>query len=81
MGKYVATRDPEVLRTIYKLYRERLMLKPTPTAAVVRSMHYLLSRSSPEVSGVNPEGLIETRFINELEKSGYFDEMSRQYGR
>ena len=81
LGKYVATRDPEVLRTIYNLYRERLMLKPIPTAAVAKSMHYLLSRSSPEVSGANPEGFIEPRFVNELEKSGFFEEMARQYGR
>jgi hypothetical protein len=47
------------------------MLKPTPPAAVAKSMHYLLARSSLEVSGVNPEGFIETRFIHELEKSGF----------
>jgi len=29
----------------------------------------------------NPEGFIETRFINELDKTGYFEEMSRQYGK
>jgi NitT/TauT family transport system substrate-binding protein len=81
LGKYVATRDPEVLNTIYNLYRERLMVKPMPTAAVAKSMHYLLSRSSPEVPGVNPEGFIEPRFVNELEKSGFFEEMARQYGR
>jgi len=44
-------------------------------------MHYLLSRSSPEVAGVNPEGFIEPRFVHELESSGFFDEMKRQYGK
>jgi hypothetical protein len=58
-----------------------LMTKPTPTAKVAKSMHYLLSRSSPEVTGVNPEGFIEPRFVNELEISGFFDEMNRQYGK
>ena len=57
------------------------MTKPTPTAKVAKSMHYLLSRSSAEVAGVNPEGFIEPRFVNELESSGFFDEMNRQYGK
>jgi ABC-type nitrate/sulfonate/bicarbonate transport system substrate-binding protein len=81
LRKYVASNDSEVLSTIYNLYKERLMIKPTPTAKVARSMHYLLSRSSPEVAGVNPEGFIEPRFVHELESSGFFDEMNRQYGK
>ena len=81
LRKYVASNDPEVLRTIYDLYKDRLMTKPTPTVKVAKSMHYLLSRSSPEVAGANPEGFIEPRFVNELEISGFFDDMNRQYGK
>ena len=33
---------------------------------------YLLSRSSPQVTGASPEGFIETRYVNELESSGFF---------
>lgn len=81
LRKYVATQDTEVLSTIYNLYKERLIIKPTPTVRVAKSMLYLLSRSSPEVAGVTPEGFIEPRFVNELESSGFFDEMNRQYGK
>jgi ABC-type nitrate/sulfonate/bicarbonate transport system substrate-binding protein len=81
LKKYVATQDQEVLSTIYNLYKERLMFKPTPTANVAKSMLYLLSRNSPQVSGANPDGFIETRYVNELESSGFFEEMSRQYGK
>ena len=81
LKKYVATNDNEVAKTIYDLYKERLLTKPMPTTRVAKSMHYLLSRSSPEVAGVNPEGFIEPRFVNELERSGFFDEMNRQYGK
>jgi len=81
LRKYVATQDTEVLSTIYNLYKERLLIKPTPSVRVARSMLYLLSRSSPEVAGVTPEGFIEPRFVNELESSGFFDEMNRQYGK
>jgi hypothetical protein len=44
-------------------------------------MLYLLSRSSPEVRGVHPEGFIEARYIIELESSGFFDEMNRLYAK
>jgi len=81
LRKYVANNDPEALNAIYNFYKERLMTRPTPTARVAKSMHYLLSRSSPEVAGVNPEGFIEARFVQELESSGFFDEMNRQYGK
>ena len=81
LKKYVATQDVEVLNTIYNLYKERLLSKPTPTVRVAKSMLYLLSRSSPEVAGVTPEGFIEARYVNELESSGFFDEMNRQYGK
>ena len=81
LKKYVASQDNEVITTIYNLYKERLMLKPTPTVNVAKSMLYLLSRSSPQVGGVSPEGFIEARYVNELESSGFFDEMTRQYGK
>jgi len=81
LRKYVASQDQEVLTTIYNLYKERLTYKPTPTVNVAKSMLYLLSRSSPQVGGVSAEGFIEARYVNELESSGFFDEMNRQYGR
>ena len=81
LKKYVASQDIEVLTTIYGLYKEKLMNKPTPTARVAKSMLYLLSRSSPEVAGVNAEGFIEARFVNELESSGFLEEMNQKYGK
>ena len=81
LKKYVATQDQEVLNTIYNLYKERLAYKPTPTANVAKSMLYLLSRSSPQVGGVSPEGFIEPRYVNELESSGFFEEMTRHYSK
>jgi len=30
---------------------------------------------------VNPEGFVEPRYVNELESSGFFEEMNRQYGK
>lgn len=81
LKKYVATQDAEVLNTIYSRYKERLLTKPVPLGGVAKSMLYLLSRTNPQIPSGNPEGFAEPRFINELESSGFFDEMNRQYAR
>jgi len=81
LKKYVATQDTEVLNTIYGHYKDKLDTKPTPLGRVAKSMFYLLSRTNPEIPGGNPEGFVDGRFISQLEGSGFFDEMNRQYGK
>ncbi|MBI2532303.1 MAG: ABC transporter substrate-binding protein [Deltaproteobacteria bacterium] len=81
LRKYVATQDTEVLNTIYGHYKDKLDTKPTPLGRVAKSMFYLLSRTNPDIPGGNPEGFVDTRFINQLESAGFFDEMNRQYGK
>ncbi len=81
LKKYVATQDAEVLNAIYGHYKDRLTTRPTPLARVAKSMFYLLSRSNPEIPPGNPEGFVDGRFISQLEGSGFFDEMNRQYGK
>jgi hypothetical protein len=38
-------------------------------------------KSDNQVAGANPEGFIEVRYVNDLESSGFFEAMSRQYGK
>ncbi len=80
LKKYVATQDPEVLSAIYELNKQQLSTKPVPYVRVVKSMMQLLARTRPDLPNANPEGFVEPRFINELERAGFFEEMSRQYG-
>ena len=81
LKKYVANRDPEVVNTIYELNRQQLSTKPLPYVRVVKSMVQLLARTRPDLPNANPEGFVEARFINELDRAGFFEEMSRQYGK
>jgi ABC-type nitrate/sulfonate/bicarbonate transport system substrate-binding protein len=81
LKKYVANPDPEVLNAIYELNKQQLSTKPLPYVRVVKSMMQLLARTRPDLPPANPEGFIEPRFINELDKAGFFDEMSRHYGK
>ena len=77
--KYVASSDAEVLEMIYTMYSDKLSTKPTPRLAVVKYMATLLARSYAGGQDLSPEGFIEPRFITELEKSGFFEEMNRRY--
>jgi hypothetical protein len=46
-------------------------------------MFYLLPQANPDIpsgNSANPEGFA-ARFINQLEASGYSDEMNRLYGK
>jgi NitT/TauT family transport system substrate-binding protein len=81
LKKYVATKDPEVLSAIYELNKQQLATKPVPYVRVVKSMIELLARTRPDLPNANPEGFVEPRFVNELERAGFFEEMSRQYGK
>jgi ABC-type nitrate/sulfonate/bicarbonate transport system substrate-binding protein len=81
LKKYVATQDLEILNAIYQQDKEQLATKPTPQGRVVKSMLHLLTRTRTDVPEGNPEGFAEPRFINELDSSGFFGEMDRQYGK
>jgi len=76
MKKYTRTNDAEILGSIYSRYRDLILSKPEPTIETVKSMVRLIPRAR---AGVNPEGFIEPRFVKELDASGYFEEMSKQY--
>ena len=81
LKKYVANKDPEVVGAIYELNKQRLATKPEPYARVVKSMMQLLIRTRPDLPKQSAEGFAEPRFITELDKSGFLDELVRQYGK
>ena len=81
LSKYVANKDPEVLNAIYELNKERLSIRPIPYVRVVKSMMNLLARTRPDLPSASPEGFAEARFVNELETTGFFEEMNRQYSK
>ncbi len=79
LRKYTRTQDPEVLDSVYERYRSLILSKPVPSLSVVKSMLRILSRTRPTGRDVNLENFIELRFLEELDKSGFFDEMGARY--
>jgi hypothetical protein len=41
----------------------------------------VLGADRPELPNANPDDSIEPRFVNGLERAGFFHEMSQQYGK
>lgn len=81
LKKYVATQDPDLLKSIYEMNKEKLAAKPIPYVRVVKSMMSLLARTRPDLPSAPAEGFAEGRFISELDSMGYFDEMNRLYNK
>jgi ABC-type nitrate/sulfonate/bicarbonate transport system substrate-binding protein len=81
LKKYVLTQDPELLKSIYDMNKEKLAAKPIPYVRVVKSMMSLLARTRADLPSAPPEGFAEGRFIAELDASGYFDEMTKLYSK
>src|ERR1043166_1525966 len=79
LKKYVLTQDPELLKSIYDMNKEKLAAKPIPNVRVVKSMMSLLARTRADLPSAPPEGFAEGRFISELDSTGYFDEMNKIY--
>ncbi len=79
LKKYTKAQNPEILDSVYNRYRSLILNKPSPTLAVAKSMFQILSRTRPTSRDINLENFIEPRFINQLEKSGFFDEMAARY--
>ena len=79
MKKYARIDDPEDLETLYAYYQNLISTKPFPSVATVKSMLQILTRLRPTPQERNPEVFVEARFMSELERAGFFDEMSRQY--
>ncbi len=79
LRKYTRVQDPEILDSVYDRYKGLILNKPFPSLAVVKSMFQILSRTRPVGREVNLQGFIEPRFLKEVEKSGFFEELAARY--
>jgi len=47
--------------------------------SAVKSMLGILARNQPEAVNADPHRFVEMKFMTELKKSGFFEEMKRRY--
>ena len=75
LGKYLRVTDRSVLDSAYnaeiKVLEPRLVIKTESLQAIVDE----LSATDPRAKKVKPQDLIDSRYLDEMEKSGFFDQL------
>jgi NitT/TauT family transport system substrate-binding protein len=75
LGKYLRVTDRNVLDSAYnaeiKVLEPRLVIKTESLQAILDE----LSATDPRAKKIKPQELIDTRYLDEMEKSGFFDQL------
>jgi NitT/TauT family transport system substrate-binding protein len=79
LRKYTRIEDRELLEDSYHQDKELIELEPVPSISAVKSMLGILARSQPEAAKADPQRFVEMKFMSELKRTGFFEEMRRQY--
>jgi NitT/TauT family transport system substrate-binding protein len=79
LRKYTRIEDRELLEDSYNRDRDLIELEPLPSLSAVKSMLGILARSQPEAVNADPHRFVEMKFMTEMKKGGFFEEMKRQY--
>ena len=75
LGKYLRITDRNVLESAYnaeiKVLEPRLVIKTEALQAILDE----LAQTDPRAKKVKPQELIDTRYLDEMEKTGFFDQL------
>ncbi len=75
LGKYLRIKDRHVLDAAYnaeiKVLEPRFAIKNEALQAIVDEV----AQTDPRAKKVKPEELVDTRYLDEMEKSGFFDQL------
>jgi NitT/TauT family transport system substrate-binding protein len=75
MAKYLKIADPEILEATYASYAQTTDRRAWPNMAGFRYAIEELGKRVPAAKDKKPEDFINMRFLNELEKEGFFKEL------
>lgn len=75
LRKYMKIEDSEVAMDTIKGYRSFIPKKPYPTIKGIRFLIEAISPKQPTLKGMEPESFVETKFVQELDQSGFIDSL------
>lgn len=78
-AKYMRTDDADVLETSYQAYVKTTAKKPYPTFKGLQFLLDTLAPQMPQAKSAKPEQFVDLSFLQELEKEGFFNEMTKRY--
>jgi hypothetical protein len=77
LGKYMKIFNEAELEEMYQLLRKLVAIKPYPTYEGFQAVFDELEAKIPAARNANPKEFMDTRLLEELDKSGYIDQLYR----
>jgi NitT/TauT family transport system substrate-binding protein len=77
MAKYLKVRDPEILESTYQSYLQATDRKLYPNMDGMRTALEEVAKRVSAAKNRKPQEFVNTRFLDELEKEGFFKQMGR----
>ena len=77
LGKYLKINDREILEKSYEIYRPVYKKFPTGDQRAVKFALEQMGKEVPDASKLNADDFIDNSLLNELEKSGFIDQLYR----
>lgn len=78
-AKFMRNNDPEFLENAYQIYIKTIPKKPYPTLKGIQFLLDMLAPQIPQAKSAKPEQFVDLSFLQELEKEGFFNEMTKRY--
>lgn len=78
LKKYMKVEDPEIAQYTVQVYRKMHPRKPYPSVEGTKFMLDFLISRHPELKDRRPEEFLEMKFVQELDQSGFIDDLYRK---
>jgi ABC-type nitrate/sulfonate/bicarbonate transport system substrate-binding protein len=78
LSRRMQIKDEKELEDTYQLLKSFVQVKPYPTLEGFKTIFEDLAKRVPAAKGANPKDYVDTRFIEELDRSGFIDALYRQ---
>jgi NitT/TauT family transport system substrate-binding protein len=75
--KYLKTTDPEIVEATYQSYLQVTDYSGYPNLDGIRNAMDEVAQRVPAVKSKKPEDFVNTRFLKDLEKEGFFKQLAR----
>jgi NitT/TauT family transport system substrate-binding protein len=77
IGKYMRLQDEREIEESYQLLRRVALIKPYPSIEGIKTILADLSDQIPAAKTADPKDFVDTRFLEELDRSGYIERLYR----
>ena len=73
LSKYMRSTDPKELEESYQPLKSLIPIKPYPTLEGLKTVFADLAEKVPAAKTANPKDFVDTRFLEEFDRSGFID--------